>query len=153
MDRRDFPAVHLRNISQMRHIGKVPFGYGDGRFLNLAGPDRTDTAPGGSQREHADPVKKAPQLNVRHGPGCRVPSRQAPLPAWSPQCPAARQPQYRFSHPRPQRCRRQSEYGNAAAYPIKSYNWKHPPPFAFFQGIKLCPDLLIHICGHSRDPF
>ena len=25
--------------------------------------------------------------------------------------------------------------------------------FAFFQGIKLCPDLLIHICGHSRDPF
>ena len=38
MDRRDFPAVHLRNISQMRHIGKVPFGYGDGRFFNLAGP-------------------------------------------------------------------------------------------------------------------
>ena len=81
MDRRDFPAVHLRNISQMRHIGKVPFGYGDGRFLNLAGPYRTDTAPGGGQREHADPVKKAPQLNVRHGPGRRVPSRQEPRPA------------------------------------------------------------------------
>ena len=94
MDRRDFPAVHLRNISQMRHIGKVPFGYGDGRFFNLAGPYRTDTAPGSSQREHADPVKKAPQLNVRHSPGCRVPSRQAPLPALSPQCPAVRQPQY-----------------------------------------------------------
>ncbi len=96
MDRRDFPAVHLRNISQMRHVGKVPFGYGDGRFFNLAGPDRTDTAPGSSQREHADPVEKASQLNVRHGPGCRVPSRQAPLPALSPQCPAVRQPQYRF---------------------------------------------------------
>ena len=117
MDRWDFPAVHLRNISQMRHIGKVPFGYGDGRFFNLAGPYRTDTAPGSSQREHADPVKKAPQLNVRHSPGCRVPSRQAPLPALSPQCPAARQPQYRFLHPRPQRCRRRSGYGSAAAYP------------------------------------
>ena len=84
MNRRDFPAVHLRNIPQMHHVGKVPFGYGDGRFFNLAGPDRTDTAPGSSQREHADPVEKAPQLNVRHGPGCRVPSRQAPLPALSP---------------------------------------------------------------------
>ena len=38
----------LCNVSQMRHIGKVPFGYGDGRFLNLAGPYRTDTAPGSS---------------------------------------------------------------------------------------------------------
>lgn len=89
------------NIPQMHHVGKVPFGYGDGRFFNLAGPYRTDTAPGSSQREHANPVEKASQLNVRHGPGCRVPSRQAPLPVWSPQCPAARQPQYRFLHPRP----------------------------------------------------
>ena len=80
MNRRDFPAVHLRNIPQMHHVGKVPFGYGDGRFFNLTGPYRTDTAPGSSQREHADPVEKASQLNVRHGPGCRVPSRQAPLP-------------------------------------------------------------------------
>lgn len=117
MDRWDFPAVHLRNIPQMHHVGKVPFGYGDGRFFNLTGPYRTDTAPGSSQREHADPVEKAPQLNVRHGPGCRVPSRQAPLPVWSPQCPAARQPQYHFLHPRPQRCRRRSGYGSAAAYP------------------------------------
>lgn len=37
MDRRDFPAVHLRNIPQMHHVGKVPFGYGDGRFsISLA---------------------------------------------------------------------------------------------------------------------
>ena len=70
-----------------------------GRFFNLTGPYRTDTAPGSSQREHANPVEKASQLNVRHGPGCRVPSRQAPLPVWSPQCPAARQPQYHFLHP------------------------------------------------------
>ena len=139
MNRRDFPAVHLRNIPQMHHVGKVPFGYGDGRFFNLTGPYRTDTAPGSSQREHANPVEKASQLNVRHGPGCRVPSRQAPLPVWSPQCPAARQPQYRFSHPRPQRCRRQSEYGNAAAYPIKSYNWKHPPPFCLFPRNQTVP--------------
>ena len=76
MNRRDFPAVHLRNIPQMHHVGKVPFGYGDGRFFNLTGPYRTDTAPRSSQREHANPVEKASQLNVRHGPGCRVPSRQ-----------------------------------------------------------------------------
>ncbi len=25
MNRRDFPAVHLRNIPQMHHVGKVPF--------------------------------------------------------------------------------------------------------------------------------
>ena len=44
MDRWDFPAVHLRNIPQMHHVGKVPFGYRDGRFFNLTGPYRTDTA-------------------------------------------------------------------------------------------------------------
>ena len=81
MDRRDFPAVHLRNVPQVRHIGKVPFGYGDRRFFNLAGPHRTDTAAGGRQRENAYPVKKAPQLNVWHDPGRRVPSRQEPRPA------------------------------------------------------------------------
>lgn len=43
MDRWDFPAVHLRNIPQMHHVGKVPFGYGDGRFFNLAGhPDASN---------------------------------------------------------------------------------------------------------------
>ena len=39
------------------------------------------------------------------------------LPALSPQCPAVRQPQYHFLHPRPQRCRRRSGCGSAAAYP------------------------------------
>ena len=96
MDRRDFPAVHLRNISQMRHIGKVPFGYGDGRFFQSRWPRpdgyRTGKQPEGTRRSR----RKASQLNVRHGPGCRVPSRQAPLPALSPQCPAVRQPQYHF---------------------------------------------------------
>ncbi|SJP04999.1 Uncharacterised protein [Clostridioides difficile] len=117
MDRRDLPAVHLRNVSQVRHIGKVPFGYGDGRFFNLAGPHRAYAAAGGRQREHAYPVKKAPQLNVRHDPGCRVPLRQEPLPAWLPQSQAARQPQCRFSRPRLPHRRRQSACGNAAAYP------------------------------------
>ena len=105
---------HGKNLKKLCLTTAVPVSYThldvykrqDGRFFNLAGPDRTDTAPGSSQREHANPVEKAPQLNVRHGPGCRVPSRQAPLPALSPQCPAVRQPQYRFSHPRPQRCRK-----------------------------------------------
>ena len=40
MDRWDFPAVHLRNISQMRHIGKVPFVMEMGAFsISLAMPD------------------------------------------------------------------------------------------------------------------
>ena len=75
---------------------QVPFGNGNRGFLNLAGPHRADSAPGGSKGKDPDPVKQTSQLNVRHF--CHVlllPGR--PLKSL-PQCQAFRQLQYRFSH-------------------------------------------------------
>ena len=73
---------------------QVPFGNGNRGFLNLAGPHRADSAPGGSKGKDPDPVKQTSQLNVRHF--CHVlflPGR--PLKSL-PQCQAFRQLQYRF---------------------------------------------------------
>ena len=78
---------------------QVPFGNGNRGFLNLAGPHRADSAPGGSKGKDPDPVKQTSQLNVRHF--CHVlllPGR--PLKSL-PQCQAFRQLQYRFSHLHP----------------------------------------------------
>lgn len=94
---------------------QVPFGNGNRGFLNLAGPHRADSAPGGSKGKDPDPVKQTSQLNVRHF--CHVlllPGR--PLKSL-PQCQAFQQLQYRFSHLHPLFPRRQSAYGNGGAYP------------------------------------
>lgn len=37
---------------------QVPFGNGNRGFLNLAGPHRADSAPGGSKGKDPDPVKQ-----------------------------------------------------------------------------------------------
>ena len=63
------------------------------------------------------PSKRLPSLMSGMARGAVSLHGKHPFPVWSPQCPAARQPQYHFLHPRPQRCRRQSGCGSAAAYP------------------------------------
>lgn len=75
MDGLNLPAVHLRNVPQMFHFREVPFGNGDRSLLNLTGPDRAYAAPGGRKGEYPDPIKQAPQLNIRHCPGSPAPSR------------------------------------------------------------------------------
>ena len=66
MDGREFPPVQLCHISQVRHIGKVALGDGDRGFFDLACPYWLNAAAYRRQREHADPVKQAPQPERRH---------------------------------------------------------------------------------------
>ena len=66
MDGRKIPPVQLCHIPQMRHIGKVALGDGDRGFFDLACPYRLNAAAYRRQREHADPVKQAPQPEHRH---------------------------------------------------------------------------------------
>lgn len=56
---RDFPAVQLRDVSQLRHVREMPLGNGHGRFFNFAGPYRAYAAAGGRKRKYADAVKQA----------------------------------------------------------------------------------------------
>ena len=66
MDGRDLPPIQLCHIPQVFHIGKVALGDGDRGFFNLACPYRLNAAAYRRQREHADPVKQAPQPERRH---------------------------------------------------------------------------------------
>lgn len=66
MDGRDLPPVQLCHIPQVHHIGKVAFRDGDRGFFDLACPYRLNAAAYRRQREHADPVKQAPQPERRH---------------------------------------------------------------------------------------
>ena len=66
LDGRDLPPVQLCHIPQVFHIGKVSFGDGDRGFFDLACPYRLNAAAYRRQREHADPVKQAPQPERRH---------------------------------------------------------------------------------------
>ncbi len=66
MDGREIPPVQLCYIPQVRHIGKVALGDGDRGFFNLTCPYRLNVAVHRRQREHADPVKQAPQPERRH---------------------------------------------------------------------------------------
>ena len=94
MDRRDFPAVHLRNIPKCTMSGKC-FWLWRWALFQSRWPRPDGYRTGSSQRNTPIPSKKAPQLNVRHGP-VPVPSRQAPLPALWLQSPPSRPPQYCF---------------------------------------------------------
>lgn len=59
MDGGYLPAVQLRNVAQMQHIGEMPHSDGDGIFLNLARPNRQNAVALGGIGEYSDPVKKA----------------------------------------------------------------------------------------------
>ena len=61
-----FPAVQFCNVPQVLHEGKVALGNGDGRLLDLAGPQGYDPVAAGGQGEYPDPIKEAAQ-----GQGCR----------------------------------------------------------------------------------
>ena len=74
MDGRDGPAVQLGDVPQVGHVREVPPCDGDGGGLDLAGPQGDDPAAERRQREHADPVKQAPQGERIH---------RAPFPATS----------------------------------------------------------------------
>ena len=64
--------------------GKVAFRDGDRRFFYLAGPCGHDTAAHRRQREHADPVKQAPQSDLVHISGGPDALRSGCRPAWLP---------------------------------------------------------------------
>ena len=61
MDGRQVAAAELCNIAHVRHVGEVTPCNGNRRFFNFTRPHGTDAAADRRQREHADPVKEAPQ--------------------------------------------------------------------------------------------
>ena len=84
MDGGYFPAVQLCYIAQMLHRREVALCDGNSVRHDLTRPDRRDAVSACRQREHADPIKQAPQPDLVHISGGPDALRSGCRPAWLP---------------------------------------------------------------------